>query len=249
MELNWTTFSLEILNFLVLVWILKHFLYKPVLNVIAARRAKIEKTLADAKAIEAEAQALKSQYERRQAEWQQEKDAARAKLAQEIVAERGRLTAVLESSLAEQREKARVLEERQREEWRRTTEQRAIAHGAAFLARLLTRVATPELEVRLIDVTLEDLRQFPADKARTLASGPGTVSLTANVASAYCMDEKRRKTFDNLLAALMGTKLAIHFSEDPDLLAGTRVNVGSWVLHANLRDELKFFSSAGGRAA
>jgi len=248
-ELNWTTFSLEILNFLILVWILKHFLYKPVLNVIAARRAKIEKTLTDAKAIEAEAQALKSQYETRQAEWQQEKDAARAKLAQEMVAERDRLTAVLESSLAEQREKAGVLEERQRGEWRRATEEKAIAHGAAFVARLLARVASPELEARLIDVTLEDLRQFPADQARSLVSGAGTASLAANVASAYRMDGERRKTLDNLLAALMGAKLALHFSEDPDLLAGLRVNVGSWVLHGNLHDELKFFSAADGRAS
>lgn len=249
MELNWTTFSLEILNFLVLTWILKHFLYTPVLSVIAARRAKIEKTLADAKAIEAGAQALKSQYESRQAEWQQEKAAARAKLAQEIVAERDRLTAVLESTLVEQRDKTKVLEERQREEWRRTTEETAIAHGAAFVARLLSRVAIPELEARLIDATLEDLRQFPADKAPALASGTVAASLTADVTSAYRMDEERRKALDSLLAARMGTKLAVHFSEDPDLLAGIRVNVGSWVLHANLRDELTFFSAAGGRAA
>ena len=43
-------FVLEIINFLVLVWILKRFLYKPVLDVIARRRAGIEKTLADAEA-------------------------------------------------------------------------------------------------------------------------------------------------------------------------------------------------------
>jgi F-type H+-transporting ATPase subunit b len=34
-ELNWTTFVLEILNFLVLVWLLKHFFYQPVKGVIA----------------------------------------------------------------------------------------------------------------------------------------------------------------------------------------------------------------------
>jgi len=48
LELSWSTFLLEIINFLVLVWILKHFLYKPVLDVIARRRSGIEKTLADA---------------------------------------------------------------------------------------------------------------------------------------------------------------------------------------------------------
>ena len=37
MEINWTTFVLEIVNFLILVWLLKHFFYRPVLAVVARR--------------------------------------------------------------------------------------------------------------------------------------------------------------------------------------------------------------------
>ena len=61
MEFDWTTFILEIINFLILVWILKRFLYRPVLGVVARRRAGIEKTLADARRIEAEAGELRQQ--------------------------------------------------------------------------------------------------------------------------------------------------------------------------------------------
>ena len=39
---------LEVVNFLVLVWMLKRFLYKPVLEAIAQRKAAIDKTLSDA---------------------------------------------------------------------------------------------------------------------------------------------------------------------------------------------------------
>ena len=39
MQIDWTTFALEIINFLVLVWILKRFLYRPVLDTLARRRA------------------------------------------------------------------------------------------------------------------------------------------------------------------------------------------------------------------
>ena len=48
MQIDWTTFALEILNFLVLVWILKHFFYQPVLAVLDKRRASVEKETADA---------------------------------------------------------------------------------------------------------------------------------------------------------------------------------------------------------
>ena len=42
MEVDWTTFALEIINFLILVWILKRFFYHPVLDIIARRRICIE---------------------------------------------------------------------------------------------------------------------------------------------------------------------------------------------------------------
>ena len=72
MELNWSTFALEIINFLVLVWILKRFFYQPVLEVIARRRAGIEKTRTEALQLQDEAQALRSQYENRLTEWDKE---------------------------------------------------------------------------------------------------------------------------------------------------------------------------------
>ena len=56
MELTWTTFLLEVINFLVLVWLLKRLFYAPVMRAIAARRAAVEKTLADAEATKREAE-------------------------------------------------------------------------------------------------------------------------------------------------------------------------------------------------
>ena len=90
MEFDGTTFALEIINFLVLVWLLQHFLYKPVMTAIAQRQAGIEKILADAQATRSAADALKLQYENRTAEWEQEKADARRQLQQEM--ERSKLT-------------------------------------------------------------------------------------------------------------------------------------------------------------
>ena len=78
MEIDWTTFVLEVINFLVLVWILRRYLYRPVLNTLAARKAGIERVLAEAKEAEERASALKGQFESRLADWEQEKAAARA---------------------------------------------------------------------------------------------------------------------------------------------------------------------------
>ena len=73
MELSWPTFILEIVHFLVLVWILKRFLYKPILQAIGQRKALIEKNLADAEARQSEAEALEQQFQKRLTDWENEK--------------------------------------------------------------------------------------------------------------------------------------------------------------------------------
>ncbi|MBE9486855.1 MAG: ATPase, partial [Chloroflexi bacterium] len=98
MELSWSTFLLEIINFLVLVWILKRFLYKPVLDVIARRRTGIEDRLAETQRLHDEADTLKTEYENRLADWNQERQQSRDALAQELNEERARQMEVLQTT-------------------------------------------------------------------------------------------------------------------------------------------------------
>jgi len=243
-EFDWTTFTLEIINFLILVWILKRFLYRPILDVIARRRDGIEKTLADARRIETEAIEIKQQNERHLAEWGVEKDAAQAGLLGELAAERARRMAALEAEISEERERRRVLDQRHQHDFERTVEEQGIAQGAAFSARLLARVAGPELEAQLYAMLLEDLRNMRAEDRRAVAEAAAAPGLQIKVQSAFSLDEVKRAGLTRALAELAGKTLPIEFRENTELLAGFQVNLGPWVLHANLRDELKFFSGA-----
>lgn len=244
MEFDWTTFILEIINFLILVWILKRFLYRPILGVIAMRRAGIEKTLADARRIETEAIEIRRQNERHLAEWGEEKDAAQAGLLEELAAERARRMAALETEIAQERERRRVLDERRQRDFERTAEEKAIAQGAAFSARLLARIAGPELEAQLYAMLLEDLRDMRAEDRRAVAEAAAVPGMQIKVQSAFSLDEGKRAGLTRALAEVAGKMLPVEYRENAELLAGFQVNVGPWVLHANLRDELNFFSGA-----
>ncbi len=244
MAFDWSTFTLEIINFLILVWILKRFLYHPILRVVARRRVGLEKVMADAKRIETEAGALKQQHERELAQWKEEKEAATARLREELAAERTRLMAELEASVAEERERRRVLDERRQSDFKRAVEEQGIAQGAAFSARLLNRVATPELEARLYALLLEDLRGLRAESRRAVADAAAAPGLQLKVQSAFALDAARRTELAQALAEVAGKVLPIAYDENPELIAGFLVSIGPWILHANLRDELKFFSGA-----
>lgn len=240
MELSWTTFILEIVNFLVLVWILKRFLYKPVLEVIARRRAGIEKTLADARGLQANAEKLREQYEGRLANWEKERQQARDALAAELEAERHRRLDALQAELQQQREKAREIEARHQADTLRELETVALQQGARFAARLLEQASGPDTQTRLVDLLIDKLPQLPAERIAALQKSYGSAKEIAVVSALPLGDDQRRRLKQALANILPDA--AARFGQDRDLIAGVRITVGAWVLAANVRDELRGFA-------
>jgi F-type H+-transporting ATPase subunit b len=242
LELSWSTFLLEVINFLILVWILKRFFYKPVLNVIARRRSAIEKTLNDARTLHEDAEAMRVQYENRLAEWEKERQVAHASLDVEIETERSRRMEALQNALGEEREKARVLEQRRLETSRLHAEEMALAQGAQFSSQLLSAAAGPELEQRLLDLLLKELSSLSPERLSTLRAAAGKTADGVLITSAYPLDDAARLTLERTLGSILAVSTSFHYEQDMDLLAGLRITLGAWVLRANLQDELKSFA-------
>ena len=140
MELNWSTFILEIINFLVLVWILKRFLYRPVLAALQQRQQKIEQKLDEAERLKAEGADLECQYQGRMEDWEREKQQARETLHQEIEAQRVTKLEQLEQELSSEREKAAVIERRHQAETQQQYQQNSHQQGARLAASLLRKI-------------------------------------------------------------------------------------------------------------
>ena len=238
------TFVLELINFLVLIWILNRFLYRPVMNVIAQRKAAIQKTLSDAEVTRSAAQALQIQYENRLTEWEQEREKARAQLHEEVNSERTRLLQDLRNDLMREREKAAAVDQRRMKDFMQQAETTAIVQGRTFASRLLSRVAQPELERRIVDMVMQDLPHLPDSQTQNIRADPGTAALSINITSAYPLDKAQREALCQSCRALIGREVTCEFLEDRNLIAGVRISVGSWVLRANVEDELSFFAES-----
>jgi F-type H+-transporting ATPase subunit b len=242
-ELNWTTFILEILNFLVLVWLLKRFFYQPVQAMVARRQEGISAQLHEAEERQQRAEELRQQYENRLADWEAEREAARQALHHELELERERLLEELQQGLEAEREKAEVLATREQGGLQREAEVQALTQGARFVARLLERVASPEVEARLLELLLAELRELPPSELEALQTLQEGKPVAVVVSSVYPLAEGQRQMLQQQLQALVSASLHFSYQQNPALVAGLHVTVGPWVLHANLRDELKTFAA------
>jgi F-type H+-transporting ATPase subunit b len=241
-ELDWTTFVLEIVNFLILVWLLKRFLYRPVLDYIARRRAGIEQMLAEANRTREQAETLKAQYENRLADWAQERQNALDALHHEMDQERARRLTEVKQALAEEQEKARVVEERRQREFSRQAEQAALALAARFASRLLERTAAPQATASLAALLADDLANLPEEQRSALRQAAAAGNVRMRVQSAHPLDAGQRQRLESTLAGQLGASPEWDYQVAPELIAGLRLSFGPWVLGTNLKDELLAFA-------
>jgi F-type H+-transporting ATPase subunit b len=240
MELSWSTLVLEIINFLVLIWILKYFLYTPIQKTIAARKKMVEDNLKHAETLRGEAQNLQLKYENRLADWQLEKERLQKKFQQDLDQWKSAEVVDFEKKLNAEKEALCTREMRKSKEFIEKNAREAMLLAGTFSEKFLKNFADEHLEKKIIEKIILDLRDLPEEKMQLMTSQ--SLQDTILIQSTYTINEKQRQSLVKTIEKLGHKKFKVDFSINPELLAGLIIQIGSVVLQANLRDELKFFT-------
>jgi F-type H+-transporting ATPase subunit b len=105
MLIDWFTVGAQMLNFLILVWLLKRFLYKPILNAIDARESRIAAELANAATTSTAAERERVELQSKSTALDEQRCALFGKAVDEARAERERLLAQAHQAVDALREK------------------------------------------------------------------------------------------------------------------------------------------------
>ena len=112
MELDPLTLVLEIVNFLVLIWLLQHFLFKPVQAAIARRQQQLKQAQQDAEAQQQAAASLQQTLQAKIDEWDVERAHQRQALLTELSEQRQQaMTKVREEAETEKKRLQSILEQ------------------------------------------------------------------------------------------------------------------------------------------
>lgn len=246
MEFTWTTFFLEILNFLVLLWILQRLLYKPIKKVILDRKAEVQEAVDAANKLKKEATELREKYENREKEWEKEKEERMLQLQHEIQDEKKRRLVVLENTLKVEKEKALAQEEQRIASLVAEKEKIVIANSIKLSAQFLKSFADVELENKILMFFLKALENLNEEKIAALKKEVivhDNNNPTIQIQSAFPLTDEQKKQITSCIEKISGQQQLIYnFTVNPELLAGFQLSIGSIVLDANLRHELKIFA-------
>jgi F-type H+-transporting ATPase subunit b len=242
MELNWSTFVLEIINFLVLVWILKRFLYNPIKKTILQRKEAIQKDVKDADNKRKEATELKQQYENRLIEWEKEKEKQKTAFLKEMENERKKKIEDLKTTLKKEREENKAREKQQIAETVHEKEQKSIEHAMSLVSQLLAQFASSELENKIINLFIEKLKHLPKEKISSINEKIAEHK-KALIQTAFALKKTQKNKLISAFEKILINKCTFSFKQNQELLAGIYAELGPLILHLNLRDELQFFNT------
>ena len=238
MLIDWFTVGAQALNFLILVWLMKRFLYKPVLNAIDAREKRIAAELADADAKKAEAQKEHEEFQHKNAEFDQQRAALLHKATDEAEAERQRLLDEARSAAvalsAKRQESLRNEERALHQAIRRRTQQEVFA----IARKALTDLATTSLEERLGEVFTRRLREMDGKAKEGLGAALKTASDPAVVRSAFDLPAEQRAAIQNALNETFSAEIRVRFETAPDLIGGIELTTNGQKVAWSIADYL-----------
>lgn len=241
MTFDTTTFVLEILNFLVLMWLLKHFFYRPVQAAIAARQRAVQQVLDDARSERANAETLREEYQQHLHAWEIERQSKLQDLEHFLAEEREQQLAKIRTAAADEKARLDACGEKEQEALRHELQVQARQDALMFATRLLQRLSSAALDQRILQVLSEDLDKMTADEVNTLKNAAEDCGNVVELQSAFPLTSEVVDTLQKQLAHTLTCAVTVSASVDPQLIGGIRLAIGSQRLHLNLQDELLYF--------
>ena len=163
MLIDWFTVAAQAVNFLILVWLLKRFLYKPILDAIDAREKRIAAELEAADAIRAEASREREEFQEKNETFDQQRQAMLTKAADEANSERQRLIADAKKVAETLRANCEDALQREHVALNEEVTRRTQAEVFAIARKALTDLANLNLEEQMTDVFTRRLQALDDD--------------------------------------------------------------------------------------
>ncbi len=238
MLIDWFTVGAQVLNFIILVWLMKRFLYKPILDAIDAREKRIAAALADADAKEAEAHKERDEFQRKNDDFDRQRTALLGQATKDAESERQRL-------LDEARQAAEALSARRQEALRgdaqrlnqaivRRTQQEVFAIARKALADL----ASTSLEEQVVAVFARRVRELGGPDKEKVAHALATATGPALVRSAFELPAEQRATIQAAVNEAFSTDIALAFETAPDLVGGVELSANGQKVAWSIADYL-----------
>ena len=234
MHIDWWTLGLQTLNALVLIWLLAHFLYRPVVDAVAARQKAAGQLLTDAQTAKAAAEAEREKATAETAHLVEHRGEAFKAAEAEAASEKSALLAEAKADADKLRAAGKIEIEAARRREAQAAEDRAAQLAVDIAAKLLDRLPQEARVAAFIDGIATGLAKLPDGTRASVGAGGAAIHLTV----AREVTPQEVEACRQALAKVLGHPVLVEVSVDPELIAGIELEAPHAVVRNSFRADL-----------
>jgi len=241
MQIDWWTLALQTVNFIVLVWLLRKFLYRPVREVIEKRKKLSEQAFADADRQKNAAEKTRLHFEEGQAGLVQERQDMLKKLHEELEAERHKALEEAKGKANELLEAARTLIAGQRDAALAEVRDQVSAMAVELAADLLRKSGLTAPNAVFLEKLEQHLEDMSADERKRLQKDLAVDGARLTVVTPSPLTpEERGQWMDRLNERLdLGHWDKTDFTTEPEILGGVELHFPHAVIKFTWANQLQ----------
>jgi F-type H+-transporting ATPase subunit b len=220
MKIDWFTVIAQIINFLILVWLLKRFLYKPILNAIDEREKKIASELEDAKQKEEKAEKEKAEFKQKNNSFNSERKKLMDKAVEEANEKSQELLEDARNEAEALRSKLEKISKEAQENLNHNIAQKTQQEVFAITRKTLADLASLDLEEQAVHLFIKRLNELKKEEKNHFVEKFKSGSNQILVQSAFDLSEKQQTEIKNSVAKIIKNETQFQFKTIPELIGG-----------------------------
>lgn len=239
--IDWWTVSAQVANFLLLVVLLRIFLYKRVIQAMDRREKKIAAHFHSAEQKEREATEARDDLQRQKQDLDKQKESILHEARRKAYEQRQQWTDRARKEVDQQADRWRNELRQRKEAFLQTLQQQCGEQACRLARRAIEMLADAELESRMVEAFAPRLKDLSdEDRKQLLDAAREAGGLTAT--TAWELDEQQRERLGAAVGEHLDGKLALDFQTAPELCCGIELRAGghelSWTV-ASYLDEVR----------
>lgn len=245
MGIDLVTLIAQIINLLVLIWLLKRFLYRPVLNMIKERQALIDEQINRAKQAKQDALAEEAEYQKKVAAFDRDRSKMFKQMQDQVDDLREKLTAEAKQDVAHLRQTWKNELEQEKQAFDISIQNAIVKNFKLFASDALKDMAGVELNALVIKKFKEQIEKMPASQRDQIIQN-ALSKKQITVLTDSRLDDKTKADLQEFLISTFGLKkqaIKINFKADANLICGIQVQAGEQVTSWNLQNYLEAFEN------
>ena len=238
MQVDWFTLIAQVVNLLVLVGLLKHFLFGRIVRAMNEREATIAGRLEEAARGRALAQQEAESLRAKHRELEEQREQILARFQEEAESHRQQLLEAARRDIEKMKMEWLDALERERQESLQSFRENLSRAVFAVAKQGLKELANADLEARIAEVFVERLQALDAAEHQAIVAAVRDSNRQVEIRTAFPLRAQTQEDLSHSLRQQLG-EIEVRFGLAPELICGIELRVESHRIGWNLNSYLK----------